>query len=490
MVKNSKLGNEHNHFIAHYEDVNLFLDPIYEYICFTKHRKDETSEEDLVDSAWVQRLRRIHQLQSAWWVFPSAEHSRFQHSIGVMHLAGQFAVHLYTFLEDLPSVQITDLPSWHKFVETARIAGLLHDIGHGPFGHYFDNHYLRPRFNTNHEAVGQKIVTSELKPLIEGIRRSPWGELKSDEQLAASEIAYVIKRPNSASEEKRPYWLRLIRLLFSGIYTADNLDYISRDAYMTGVCTDAVDISRLIYYSYIRPTASGEPVITLHRNGASALRRFLQTRFYMYDSIYNHRTVRAIEIEMEHVFSETVDKIISGNPLDNLESYLNLDEWSLISKAIELARTDPGSLGKGWQTIIDRNPSWKMAYETRLQREERLDALDLNTEEDREERENRFKKAIFQKISPVVGTGISMDDIRVDIVSLDLRPETRFLQVYDPTKRAVVPDPWESIAAGIPTRSFIIRVYTKDEAHIDKITEASVAVIERRQGRTAINTNI
>src|SRR5258708_16418994 len=87
---------------AGYSRVNLFSDPIYRYLRITKGGPGgvpgETSEQDLVDSAWLQRLRRIHQLQSAWWVFATAEHSRFQHALGAMHLAGEEARHLYPSL--------------------------------------------------------------------------------------------------------------------------------------------------------------------------------------------------------------------------------------------------------------------------------------------------------------------------------------------------------------------------------------------------------
>src|SRR5258708_16112277 len=83
---------------AEYSRVNLFSDPIYRYLRITKGGPDgvpgQASEQDLIDAAWLQRLRRIHQLQSAWWVFATAEHSRFQHALGAMHLAGDWTRHL------------------------------------------------------------------------------------------------------------------------------------------------------------------------------------------------------------------------------------------------------------------------------------------------------------------------------------------------------------------------------------------------------------
>lgn len=488
-MSNKPNDGSYSHFLAHYEDVNTFLDPIYGYIIFTKHREGEGSEEDIVDSAWMQRLRRIHQLQSAWWVFPSAEHSRFQHSIGVMHLAGQFAEHLYGFLADTSEGESGGLPSREKFVETARISGLLHDVGHGPFGHFFDNCYLRPRWQTNHEAIAQTIILAQVKPMIESIRRSPGGEFLTYEQITAGDIAYLIKRPDPEDEDASPKWLLLLRSLFSGLYTADNLDYVCRDAYMTGVCSDAVDITRLLYYSHVQRTSSGDYVMALHRNGLSALRRFLQTRFYMYDSIYNHRTVRAIEIEMEHIFNETVDQFLGGNPLENLDKYLNLDEWSLISKACELANDSQGDLGKGWQAIIGRNPSWKMAFEKRVQRDEPPDFLDLKSQEDGRLKEKALEKKIHEKL---VRSGVRMqeNEVRVDIVTLDLRPERSLLRVYDPETKSLAPDAWTMISAGIPARAFIVRVYTSREAQVDEVTRAASSVINQDQQDASVDTNI
>ena len=85
-----------------YEGTSLFADPIHRYISFTvPTKKSEVTEKALIDSPWVQRLRYIYQLQSARWVYPSAEHSRFQHSLGAMHLAGEFAKHLYPSLHQV-----------------------------------------------------------------------------------------------------------------------------------------------------------------------------------------------------------------------------------------------------------------------------------------------------------------------------------------------------------------------------------------------------
>ena len=118
-----------------FDGVSLLADPMHGYISITvpypQPRSTEQTEKDLIDSPWVQRLRYILQLQSAHWVYPGAEHTRFQHSLGTMHLAGRFMARLYPSL----CQTVPDVPSCHFLEEFIRITALLHDIGHGPFSH-------------------------------------------------------------------------------------------------------------------------------------------------------------------------------------------------------------------------------------------------------------------------------------------------------------------------------------------------------------------
>src|SRR5512139_2851862 len=151
------------------QGTGLIADPIYHYIVMTDRIEGEATERAVIDTPWVQRLRRIFQLQSARWVFPTAEHTRFQHSLGTMHVAGTFSEQIYP---SLFKVFKTELHSFPYVQELLRLAGLLHDIGHGPFCHFFDEQYLC-RFQTNHEGMGQQIIREKLSPLVGSIRRSP-----------------------------------------------------------------------------------------------------------------------------------------------------------------------------------------------------------------------------------------------------------------------------------------------------------------------------
>src|ERR1700687_6017495 len=95
----------------YYGSESLLSDPLHGYIVFTAGRnRPEPTEQTLIDHPWVQRLRRIHQLQSAWWVYPSAEHTRFQHVLGAMHLDSRAVAHLYPSLAELCGLETFPSP--------------------------------------------------------------------------------------------------------------------------------------------------------------------------------------------------------------------------------------------------------------------------------------------------------------------------------------------------------------------------------------------
>ena len=159
---------------APYDGSALIADPIHKYVSFTvpysQAEPHELTEKDLIDSPWVQRLRYIYQLQSARWVYPSAEHTRFVHSLGTMHVAGRFARAPLSVSEKVA----TDVPSANYVEEFLRVTALVHDIGHGPFCHFFDDNYLHA-LHASHEKLGQIIIRDYLGPIIQKIRRSPAG---------------------------------------------------------------------------------------------------------------------------------------------------------------------------------------------------------------------------------------------------------------------------------------------------------------------------
>src|SRR6202142_3748662 len=389
---------------ARFAAVNLISDPIHGYIELTKRLsataarsaglpEEQTAEEDLLDTIWLQRLRRISQLQSARWVFPTAEHSRFTHGLGVMHEAGLWARQLYPSLaESLVTAEPGEpVPSEGLVVETLRVAGLLHDVGHGPFAHFYDEHVLQAfpapadarragAKALTHEDLSQLIVTQELGPLIRGLRRAPGGVPGRDamgqaEAIDPAWVAFLISKP-PLGDAAMPLWVRWLQPLLSGVFTVDNLDYVRRDAYFTGVSAGPVDAERLRRYAFI-----SERGLTLYESGLSALEMFLTARLFMYQQVYFHRAVRGIDLDLATVFATSIAALFGeGSPAEDLAGFADLDEYALLHRAARWARglevTSAPRPGDGcvtqavaatWARILLRRPRGHAEAEVRAE---------------------------------------------------------------------------------------------------------------------------
>jgi len=435
-----------------YRGVALIADPIYGYALFTIPSDDETekTEKDLIDSPWVQRLRRIYQLQTARWVYPSAEHTRFQHSLGTMHNASEFGKALYKSLK----VVCDDLPSLPFVEELLRIAGLLHDIGHGPYGHFFDDHFLS-QYDTTHEYIGQQIITKELAPIISAIRRSPSGFFAQHEKIDPAYVAYLIRIPDDHTPITMwPQWLRFLRQLFTGIYTVDNLDYVQRDAYMTGFALDLVDVKRLLHYSFYSPEG-----LTLHQTGISALNRFLNARLNLYSNVYFHRTTRALDLHLQEIFRDTMNLILpSFNPQEDLERYLCCDEWSLFAETQEWLHSPKKrkqELGKEWKKLFQREVKWKMSFSMEIPINQVQWGTKLLRQED-------YERHIRENLPP------DKRDIvfQVDLATQDPRPlnpiseSEKRIHIFDPVTGKISLEPLKEIFRFIPARVVHFRIFS------------------------------
>ena len=384
--------------------VNLISDPIHGYLELTKRLgraesaaaglpDEDVAEGDLLDTAWLQRLRRISQLQSARWVFPTAEHSRFTHGLGVMHEAGLWARALIPSLRTVLTTVAPDakLPSEGLVVETLRIAGLVHDVGHGPFAHFFDDRVLAAfpapvdarrgeGKRLSHEDLSQLIIERELGSTIRALRRAPGATPEHDafgdgEAIDPRWVSFLVSKP-ALVDESMPVWVRLLQPLLSGVFTVDNLDYVRRDAFFTGVRV-GIDVERLRRYAFV-----SERGLTLYEPGVAALEGFLNARMLLHQAVYFHRTVRAIDLDLAEVFQPAIAALFGDDsPADRLADYVDLDEYALLHQAARWARGEdvlrggdhaspgggrvPPAVADGWRGILLRRPGWRSEAEMR-----------------------------------------------------------------------------------------------------------------------------
>lgn len=461
-----------------YEGIALISDPIHSYISFTVPREGvkEKTEKDLIDSSWMQRLRYIYQLQSARWVYPSAEHSRFQHSLGAMHLAGRFARHLYATLKGV----VKDCPSGPYIEELLRVTALLHDIAHGPFGHFFDDNILN-KYSETHETIGQRIIKQELGGMIKDIRRSPNGEFDPGERIDPDYAAFLIGKGPNRNMPKYPEWLILLQPLLSGIYTVDNMDYVMRDSYMCGVAIGPVDIDRLIHYSFLT-----EKGLTLHRAGLSALNMFLNARLYMYTNVYYHRTTRAIDLHLKEIFEETINLLFPCNPSARLDQYLSLTDWSLLetvrgwrnSKSPKKRRLYPE-----WMRILGRDVKWKMSYDRTLSIREIGKGRRFIYPEELEQEIRRYLPANLRDIP-----------FRVDMASQDPRPLNplmmgeRQIYVYNPSTGDVSKEALKEFFDYIPAKVVLCRIFALSHQYDPVMASAADKILFSEEN--SIKTNV
>src|ERR1700691_777143 len=234
-------------------------DPVHGYIRITE------AERDIIDSPFVQRLRRIHHLAGACMVYPGGVHTRFEHVVGTMHVAGLIAESIAD-KANLDEEQIQEL----------RIAALLHDVGHGPFSHLFEE-VLAEKTDLTHEGLSQRIVSE-----------SNIGDILRRNGYQPSRISRLCV----GKSKSQPFMNQVI----AGGLSADMMDYLLRDTYFTGVEYGKVDIQRVIDSLDV----SDDGHLMLERAALYAFEALLIARYEMFKAVYFHRTVRAAELMLAH----------------------------------------------------------------------------------------------------------------------------------------------------------------------------------------------
>ncbi len=262
-------------------------DPVRGYVYITENEKE------VIDSFPVQRLRRLRQLAGAEYVYPGANHTRFEHSVGVMYLAGR----------------VTENPRISQHIskdeaETVKIAGLLHDVGHGPFSHVFE--HLLDKLDKTHEDMSLWIIkNSELKDLLNKLGYNP-------ENIGKLAIGNLHK-PGKAFLDQ----------IISSSIDVDKLDFVVRDTYHTGAEYGYIDIFRLIHALDLL-----EENLAVDLGALSALESFIIARIESFKSIYFHRVGRAAQIMLATAMEKANEELGLVN-FETPEEYLALDDYTV-----------------------------------------------------------------------------------------------------------------------------------------------------------------
>lgn len=281
------------------DETKVMRDPIHGYI----HVNYEVIW-DCINSKWFQRLRRIRQLGGAYMVYHTADHTRFAHSLGVYEICRRI-------VNEVPDIEeaLTE-----KEKVTVMLAGLLHDIGHGPYSHTFE---LISKHS--HEEFTCRIIEED--PEIYHI-------LENAEVGLAKDVADVIRH-----QSKNP----LLPQLVSSQLDADRMDYLLRDAYFTGTKYGEFDLERIL-----RTMRVADHRIVIKESGVYAVENYIMARYHMYWQVYYHPVVRSYEavlvkcimrlreLYQQGIYPKTVPelkKLINQEEL-SLDDYFVLDEYT------------------------------------------------------------------------------------------------------------------------------------------------------------------
>lgn len=299
-------------------------DPVHGLVSFNE------LEKMVIDSQPFQRLKNINQLSWTHYVYPGANHKRFEHSIGVMENVTRFIDRFSSYPEnsltkDIISSYLPDEGQFKRMKEVFRLAGLLHDIGHAPFSHASEDLMGdRSGIKITHEDYTDMIIRENMRPIFE----NAIDKGINPHEIESSEVAEAYSGDN-------PKWIFLKELL-DGPIDADRCDYLIRDSLHLGVMYGVYDLERLIntmvlYVSDDEETEN-QSMIHIDEMGKDCAASLIIARHMMFSQVYFHKTRRIFDYHHTFIMKEFLQEKFDQEtfPLD-VDQYLSIDDIDVLS---------------------------------------------------------------------------------------------------------------------------------------------------------------
>ena len=375
------------------DETKVLKDPVHSYI----HIHYEVIW-NCLDSKEFQRLRRIRQLGGDFQVYPTAEHSRFSHSLGVYEIVRRMVTEVKSLC--------VELTEYEKVC--VMLAGLLHDVGHGPFSHAFEH-----VTNHSHEEYTAKIILGNTE--LNAILRAVSEKLPQD-------IVSIIQHTHEND---------ILNQIVSGQLDADRMDYLLRDSYFTATSYGQFDLERILRTMRVRKTPEGRKVIVVKYTGIHSVEDYIMARYQMYWQVYYHPVARSYEAVFIQLFNRLKD-IFKGDKdyFEDMKVLIPFLEKSEVS-VDEYFKLDENSLLYCCALIQDKEDKIAADLARRLQNRKLFEYVDYNEENLAQIKnmlkENNLDERYYLRIenieasvySPYKGRKILIEKLNGDIVALE-----------------------------------------------------------------------
>ena len=280
-------------------------------------------EWDIISQPVFQRLRRIRQLAWTDQIYPGATHTRFEHSLGVMHTASLLYDAIWRNGRNLLEQDLRyNEAGRERFRQFVRLAALLHDVGHTPFSHAAEE--LFPERDNGkrytHEDYSAEIIRSKLRDVIQHHPANKNFEFRADV------LASFVEGAGDAGSAI--FW----RALVAGQMDADRMDYLLRDSHHIGVHYGKFDLQRLISSVTVVPGVDGAtPELGINEGGWHAAEALVLARYFMFTQVYFHKTRVAYDIHIREAMKTLLPEGLFPKPTaEQLEEFLRWDDWRVL----------------------------------------------------------------------------------------------------------------------------------------------------------------